>query len=337
MKCVTGARRLARSRLISSVLERQRRPSTVSDTSKPALVSVVVVTYNSARHIASCLESLAGNERLMSVVVVDNASTDATAEIIGSKIPSMPWPVNFIQTGVNLGFGRAVNRGVASLPMANQYVCILNPDTVVGVAALDRLASYLDTHQHVALVGPRVQNPDGSTYASVRSFPNPLVALGHAFGGILWPNNPVSRRYRSTDPESPDWVSGTVMMVRRDAFEQVSGFDERYFMYVEDLDLCWRLRAAGWQIGFCSLAEVTHEIGGSGIDSRRRLVIEHHRSAWQFAKASSTGTKRVLLPFYGLALLGRLTLVMLGSWVGRRYGGPGQPSCRVNRNEGPLD
>ncbi len=276
-------------------------------------VHVVVVTYNSAKHISACLESLRSNQRLSSVVIVDNASTDATCEIIAAHSSSLPWPLKLVQTGVNLGFGRAVNRGIATLPIDGRYVCILNPDTVVGVGSLDRLASHLDGNPSVALVGPRVLDPDGSTYPSARSFPNPVVALGHAFLGLLWSSNPLSRRYRDSDDELPDWVSGTAMMVRRSAFEQIGGFDERYFMYVEDLDLCWRLRRCGWQIGFCAEASVEHEIGASGVGLRRALLIEHHRSAWQFAKMSSTGPKRVLLPMYALALGARLGIVMIRS------------------------
>lgn len=255
-------------------------------------------------------------------MVVDNASNDETCAVVEASRVSLPWPVQLVQTGVNLGFGRGVNRGVAFLPTGNspetqEYVCVLNPDVIVADGSLDVLAAFLDAHRRVALVGPVVRNPDATIYPSLRSFPSPLVALGHAFLGPLWPTNALSRRYRTTNPASPDWVSGTAMMIRRDAFDQASGFDERYFMYVEDLDLCWRLRAEGWQIGFCEGAEVTHEIGGSSSGSPRTLLVEHHRSAWQFAKTTSTGTKRWLLPFYGLAIVARLGLVMVRSFVRR--------------------
>jgi N-acetylglucosaminyl-diphospho-decaprenol L-rhamnosyltransferase len=275
-------------------------------------VDVVIVTFNSARQIGECLASLADNQRIRSVVVVDNKSTDNTLRVVSAGFPS----VRVVQTGANLGFGRAVNRGVAALPDA-EYVCILNPDTTAEPRALDELASFLDAHSETALVGPQVRNSDGSVYPSARSFPKPLTALGHALLGVFWTSNPISKRYRTTDLHSPDWVSGTAMLARRPALDQVSGFDERYFMYVEDLDLCWRLRREGWQIGYCPAASVEHEIGGSSGDAGRRvsrgLIVEHHRSAWRFARRSAEGSSKVLLPFYFVALGTRLALALVVS------------------------
>jgi N-acetylglucosaminyl-diphospho-decaprenol L-rhamnosyltransferase len=281
-----------------------------ADQSPSRDVDVVVVTYNSARHIGSCLESLDGNDRVASIVVVDNLSTDDSLTLIADRFPH----VLVVRSGVNLGFGSAVNRGIAATSSESNrhhYVCILNPDAVAESRAIDTLANYLDQHPAVALVGPEVRNIDGSTYPSARSFPNPIVGFGHAFLGIVWPNNPASKRYRRTDPESPDWISGTAMLARRTALEQVSGFDERYFMYVEDLDLCWRLRKAKWGIGFCPAAVVRHEIGGSsGTDraANRRLLFEHHRSTWLFVRRSTTGLSSVLLPFYAIALAARYVI-----------------------------
>lgn len=285
-----------------------------------ARVVVIVVTFNSARHIEACLRSLHDHPHVHAVIVVDNKSTDDTERVILDRFPE----VRFVQTGANIGFGRAVNRGLAAAPDA-EYVCILNPDATLGAGAIESLISFLDEHERVALVGPQVRNIDGTVYPSARSFPKPLTALGHAFLGVVWKDNAISNRYRSTDLNSPDWVSGTAMMARRVALDQVSGFDEGYFMYVEDLDLCWRLRRHGWQIGYCGDAVVTHEIGGSSGNDRRSdrtLIVEHHRSAWRFARRSSSGPGKILLPFYavalGLRLAFALSLTLRGSKSGNR-------------------
>jgi N-acetylglucosaminyl-diphospho-decaprenol L-rhamnosyltransferase len=273
-----------------------------------ARVVVIVVTFNSARHIKPCLASIRDDRRIHSVIVVDNKSTDDTERIVRDHFPEF----RFVQTGANIGFGRAVNRGLAAALDA-EYVCILNPDAVLASGAIDALISFLDEHEHVAVVGPQVRNLDGSVYPSARSFPKPLTALGHAFLGVVWKDNPISNRYRNTDLNCPDWVSGTAMMARRVALDQVSGFDERYFMYVEDLDLCWRLRRQGWQIGYCADAVVTHEIGGSSGNDRRsdrRLIVEHHRSAWRFARRSTSGFATVMLPLYAGALGVRLAFTL---------------------------
>jgi N-acetylglucosaminyl-diphospho-decaprenol L-rhamnosyltransferase len=274
-----------------------------------AKVDVVIVTFNSERHIQACLESLPSNRRVSSVVVVDNKSTDNTLGIVTEKFPQ----VRVVQTGANIGFGSAANRGLA-VDQDSEYVCILNPDTVVDPGAIDVLSKFLDDQKQVAIVGPQVRNLDGTVYPSARSFPKPLTALGHSLLGVFWERNPLSNRYRTTDLASPDWVSGTAMLARRAALDQVSGFDERYFMYVEDLDLCWRLRQARWHIGYCPEAVVTHEIGGSSsVASKhvsRALILEHHRSAWRFARRSTTGYQSVLIPFYAVALGTRLLLAL---------------------------
>ena len=269
-------------------------------------VDVVVVTHNSARSIASCLKSLEGNVRIGSIVVVDNASTDDTLQFVDL-------PVRWLQSGVNLGFGTGANRGAAV--SRRPYICFLNPDLEARGRAIDLLAQQLDLDETTAIVGPTVLDPNGSLYPSARSFPRPLTAVGHAFVGLLWHENPWSRRYRQTDAEHPDWVSGTALVVRRDVFESLGGFDEGYFMYVEDLDLCWRARQLGHRVGFCEESVVVHEVGGSSVaaptKTRRTLLVAHHRSAWRFARKSTSGNSRLMLPLYGLAIAGRLAFSLL--------------------------
>ncbi len=280
-------------------------------------VDVVIVSYESASRLGPCLDSILGQPGLASVLVVDNGSTDHSEEVVAAR-PGVRW----LSTGTNLGFGRAANRAVAAT--SQQYVCILNPDLEVRPNAIRELAAYLDAHPKVAIAAPMVVNPDGSSYPSARSFPSALDGIGHAVVGLVSSSNPWTRRYqRTADPASPDWVSGTAMLLRREAVEAVGCFDERYFMYVEDVDLCWRLREAGWQIAQVPGAEVVHE---QGVSSRRhpyRSVVDHHESAWRFLRRSTTGRSRIGLPVYGLGLGARLVLAVGKlAWTSRRASSP---------------
>jgi len=258
-------------------------------------VSAVAVSFNSRDCLPDCVRSLR-SEGVTDIVVVDNASSDGSVEAVLASDPD----VTVVTTGANLGFGSGVNRGVEA--STGDHLLILNPDTVVEPGTVKALAGALDRDPGMAAVGPRIENVDGTLYPSVRSFPNLAVAAGHAFLGLLWPRNPFSRRYRMLDWDhghsapAVDWVSGACMLVRRSAFEAVGGFDESYFMYVEDVDLCWRLGRAGWRIGYEPAGRVVHALGGSSRLMPYRMIAAHHRSLLRFASKTSTGARRVLLP-----------------------------------------
>jgi N-acetylglucosaminyl-diphospho-decaprenol L-rhamnosyltransferase len=266
------------------------------------LIDVVVVTHQSAAWIGACLDSVVGQEGVGSVVVVDTASTDATADVVNGRIASaLPTTLRFVGLGTNPGFGAAANRGVAGTAAA--FVLILNPDLVVGLNAPIGLARRLSAEPRLGVVGPRVDDLDGTPYPSARSFPDLVVAAGHAFVGLVNADNRWSRRY--LNPDRVDWVSGTAMAVRRSAFEAVGGFDESYFMYVEDVDLCWRLARAGWGVAVEDAVTVRHAIGGSSETAPYRMIVAHHRSLWRFARRTTTRWRRLLLPVVGLGLLAR--------------------------------
>jgi N-acetylglucosaminyl-diphospho-decaprenol L-rhamnosyltransferase len=147
-------------------------------------------------------------------------------------------------------------------------------------------------------------------------------AAGHAVFGLLFPDNPFTRRYRSnrSSPDAPseaDWVSGACFLVRRSAFEELGGFDEAYFMFAEDMDLCWRAHQAGWGVGHQPAASVTHV---QGLSTRRhpyRMLVAHHRSALRFARRSTQGWRRVALPLAALVLGGRLVVSVVAVAVRR--------------------
>ena len=268
-----------------------------SDTDTGAIaagcVDVVIVNFNAAGHLDACLASVVGAGGVNSVTVVDNASTDCSAAIVSGH-PGVRW----LPTGANLGFGRAANRGVAST--SAPLVLVLNPDAVVLPGAIEILVATLAVRTRCAAIGPRVENPDGTLYPSARAFPNLVDAIGHGFVGLLRPDNRWSRRYLAGD--RVDWVSGTAVLVRRGAFEAVGGFDEDYFMYVEDVDLCWRLRDAGWDVHYEPAAGVVHVIGGSSEGRALRMIAAHHRSLWRFAARTTRGPQRLMLPLVAVGL-----------------------------------
>ncbi|HEV8425142.1 MAG TPA: glycosyltransferase family 2 protein [Actinomycetes bacterium] len=257
-------------------------------------VAVVLVTYQSARDLAMCLGSLerAAGPHPLEVLVVDNASTDASVEIArgyGAKV---------IEHHTNLGLSRAINIGVAAT--GAPWLLIANPDTWLAPGSLRRLMATATSGPRIGCVGPHLANPDGSDYPTGRRCPSLLMGAAHAALGPVWPDNPATRRYHMagvdrTRPLEVDWVSGACMLVRRQAFEQIGGFDPGYFMYFEEMDACLRLHRAGWLVVFDPLAEVKHVVGGSTRSAPYRKVVHHHRSALRFYCLRYARDPRLLL------------------------------------------
>jgi N-acetylglucosaminyl-diphospho-decaprenol L-rhamnosyltransferase len=267
-------------------------------------VVAVVVDYHADQFLIECVDSLFDND-VSQVVVVENGE-------IGS-VPAalLDHDVVLVSPGVNLGYGRGVNRGVAAA-RATPYVLVSNPDVVVHDGAVQALMEYLDHHRDVALVGPTILRPDGTVYPSMRVFPNVVLAGLHAILAPIWPNNPATKRYRSTRSDgSVDWVSGACFMVRRAAFEEVGGFDERYFMFAEDMALCWALRERGYRVAATFDAVVTHVEGVSRARVSREMVIAHHKSAMRFEIQTARGWRRLLVPLASVVLGVRLALVLV--------------------------
>ncbi|MGH9183272.1 MAG: glycosyltransferase family 2 protein, partial [Acidimicrobiales bacterium] len=272
----------------------------------PGPVAAVVVSYNVRDLLLGCIASLRadGVER---IVVVDNASRDGSA----AAAAALGEGVEVVTLPRNLGFAAGANRGVARTD--TPYVAVMNPDLVVEPGATKVLVEALERDPDLAVVGPRVDTPAGEVYPSARTFPDLGVAAGHAFLHFLWPANPYSRRYRLTDWDhgaaaTVDWVAGTYLLARRRAWDQVGGFDEGYFMYTEDVDLCWRLRRSGWRVGYEPAARVTHRIGRSTDQTPYRMIVHHHRSLFRFATRTTTGWRRLLLPPIAAALALRTVL-----------------------------
>lgn len=288
---------------------------------------VVLVTHETCDEVLGCLGSLAGTD-VVETVVVDTGSTDGTAVAVRRRFPQ----VRVIELA-NAGFGRAANTGMRLI--GGDVVIVANADVRFTPGSVGHLVAELVGHPAVALVGPAVRYPDGRPQASARRLPDVATAVGHAIWNRLWPANPWTRRYRAldVDPDQPrdtDWLSGCTLAVRREAFEEVGGFDPGYHLYVEDLDLGVRLRAAGWRSRYHPAAVVHHRVGASTSRRRGRALITHARSLARFHRRHYRGPVHTLLrPLLWAGLVGWVAVTWsVERLVGTRRSSTGEPTDR---------
>jgi len=251
---------------------------------------VVTVTYSPGPHLDRFLASLGhATQRRVTVVMADNGSTDGVPEEAVERHPN----ARLLRTGANLGYGSAVNRAVGEYlagPDAHvgdpEFFIVANPDVVWGPGSIDELLDAAGRWPRAGSLGPLIRDPDGSVYPSARHQPSLIRGGMHAVVGPFWKSNPWTAAYRQERLEpserSVGWLSGSCLLLRRQAFDAVSGFDERYFMYMEDVDLGDRLANAGWENVYVPSAEVLHDKGHStGRDPARNLAA-HHTSTYTF-------------------------------------------------------
>lgn len=271
-------------------------------------LSIVIVSFNSARDLPACFEAMSRTTRGVDyeVIMVDNASDDGTVPLVRERFPE----VQVVANGENLGFARAANIGAAG--STGRHLLLLNPDTELQDGALANCVSYLDRHTDVGIVTARVNNPDGTLQrACRRSIPTPAVAFFRLSGlGKIWKNHPASGAYNVewADPDrimEVEAVSGSFLMIRREAWEKAGGMDERYFLYGEDLDLCLEVSRAGYRIVYYPEAVVVHHKGKSSRQAMRRANREFHRAMNLFHKKHFADNTPVLL---NLLILGGISL-----------------------------
>jgi N-acetylglucosaminyl-diphospho-decaprenol L-rhamnosyltransferase len=250
-------------------------------------LAVVTVTYSPGPHLERFLSSLAAaTDRTVSVVMADNGSTDGTPEAAVGRYRN----TRLLHTGANLGYGSAVNRAVASLAGegsgCSEFLVIANPDVVWGPGSIDNMLAAAARWPYAGSLGPLIRNPDGSVYPSARHLPSLVRGGMHAVVGPVWKNNPWTKVYRQEQQQPSErpvgWLSGSCLLMRRAAFAEIGGFDERYFMYMEDVDLGDRLGRAGWLNVYVPSAEILHDKGHStGRDPARNLA-RHHVSTYTY-------------------------------------------------------
>jgi GT2 family glycosyltransferase len=237
--------------------------------------------------------------------------------------------VQLVERSTNEGFATGVNLG-ARLTDA-PFLLLLNPDCVADGQAIARMVQYAESRPDAAVIGPRILNADGSVQGSARRFPGITTAIAGRSSWLTrrFPKNPLSRRNLPaldgrTMPLDVDWVSGACMLVRRAAFEQVRGMDERFFLYWEDADLCRRLAEKRWRTVYFPDATIVHAGGRSSIHAYRESLAAFHRSAFFLFRKHAKGPVRLLQPVVYLALQIRLRALLYlhrrhltnGEWKG---------------------
>lgn len=278
-------------------------------------LSVVIVNYNTRDLLRDCLRSAEESRGSISfeIAVVDNASTDGSADMVRTEFPQ----VRLIASDVNGGYAYANNLGLKAAQQARYYL-LLNPDTVLPPSALADMVAYMDGKPDAGIAGPRLVLADGSLdLACRRGFPSPTVSLYRLSGlSRLFPKSRRFGRYNMTylDPDEQaevDSVVGAFMMVRAEAMAQAGLLDEAFFMYGEDLDWAFRIKQAGWKVYYNPSVTVLHYKRAASRHSKRAQY-EFQRAMLVFYKKHYAATTNRLLHFlilFGLALRGGPALV----------------------------
>ncbi|CAN5127441.1 glycosyltransferase family 2 protein [soil metagenome] len=256
-------------------------------------VALVVVSYFSGADVVTCLDSVPkASIRSPEIFVVNNAVTDDLKPVLEpfTDPAGHPGGLALLEPGANLGYGGAVNFAAARLDETVEWILITNPDVVFTPGSIDALLAVASSDERIGMAGPRITNDDGSIYPSARDLPSLTVGAGHAVLHRIWPGNPWSKRYLRADkshsaadtPVQSGWLSGACMLVRRAAFDQAGGFDDRFFMYFEDVDLGERIGNAGWKVLYVPTASVGHAGGTSTRAHSDAMTKAHHRSAYRY-------------------------------------------------------
>lgn len=247
-------------------------------------LDVIVITYNNERSISVCLSSLEKCSYKKKLYAFDNFSEDKTCYIIKKEFPQ----VKLIKNNKNIGFGVAVNQGAKIAK--GDYLLFLNPDTVVKGGCIEEMVRFLEKKKDAAVVGCRVLNPNGSLQPSCGKFPtiaNIILDRILIVNKILRTELIRQESFYAKEQTS-DWVSGAFFLVKRDVFLKLGGFDEKYFMYVEDVDFCYRARDAGYKIFYNPKAEIIHCNMGKSRPRKRFKAIQMRRGFTIFFKKYKT-------------------------------------------------
>ena len=243
--------------------------------------AVCVVSYNTCDLLRECLRSVLTQDA-DEIVVVDNASTDSSVQMMKVEFPTIP----LITLDKNIGFGAASNRGMSMC--RSEQIVLLNADTQMKPGSLQALRNYLEGHPQAAIIGPRILNPDGTLQTSCFHFPTPFHIFLYVSGLYRWiPRLPIlkQRTLQKMTNESArpvPWILGAAFAFRRETFQAIGGFDENFFLYFEEVDLCYRLFSQGKQIHFVPEAEIIHVGGASTAQKRAWSYVQFFASLARF-------------------------------------------------------
>lgn len=257
-------------------------------------ISIIIVSFNTKDLLHKCLKNLYENIKKIDlsteIIVVDNDSKDGSVQMIEKCFPE----VKIIKNNVNLGFGKANN--IAMKYTDSNYYLLLNSDAeIMSLKDIELMHSFLEENKNIGILGPKVLNSNNTIQYSCRKFPSFRFSSFHSFLYRLQPTNPFSRYYmmQNWDHNSVkdvDWVSGCCMFIRAIAIKDIGFFDEAYFMYVEDVDLCLRMWNNGWRISYYPSFKVIHDSGASGGYNNPDILIEFYRSQYLFNCKRYAGT-----------------------------------------------
>jgi N-acetylglucosaminyl-diphospho-decaprenol L-rhamnosyltransferase len=288
-------------------------------------LAVVIVSTNEAKWLRPCLSTVFENAGPIEidVVVADNESVDGTRELVESEFPRAR-----VVACRNHGFGHANNRAV--LTTEARYVCFLNPDTEIREGLFSDLVAAMDTRPTVGLAGVKQVTPDGALFPTVRRFPNAVRALLEALGSERAPFRASWLGERELDlsrydHEIPcDWTSGSFLFARREALESAGLFDERFFIYAEETDLCLRIKSAGWEIRHLPTMTILHHAQKAGTNPKMEAQLAF--AGLQYANKHFSAPHR-------WAYLGALSLgySLRGIYAGRNAADPGQKRVAARR------
>lgn len=247
-------------------------------------VSVIIVNWNTKRHLLQCVNSLISSQSncAQEIIVVDNASCDGSVGAIAGKFPE----VKLIKNKENLGFSRANNIGIRA--STGRYLCLINSDVVVLNGCIEKLMEFMDKNLSLGIAGPRILNPDRTLQISCRHFPSIWNNLCQSLGlNYLFPKSALFSepfmKYWAHDAErGVDVLSGCFWMVRRKAIDEVGLLDEDFFIYGEDMDWCKRFHEAAWDVVFYPEAEAIHFGGASSSNSPIRFNVEMQKADLQY-------------------------------------------------------
>jgi GT2 family glycosyltransferase len=280
----------------------------------------VIVSFNVREHLLDALRALyASSDVSIEASVIDNASSDGSADAAAAAFPQ----ATVVRNDTNLGFGKASNVGIERT--RGEFLLLLNPDVMVEQTCIRTLADFMLANPKAGAVGPRLARPDGRLdLASRRGFPTPRAAFYRLILlSRLFPRSPRFNRYNmgympADQVHEIDAGTAACLMIRRSAIEQVGPFDPDYFMYGEDLDLCFRLKQAGWKIFYAPAAAATHIKGASSRQATSAMLREFHRAMWIFhRKHYASGLSGPANGLVWLGIWGRWALLSLRAKLNR--------------------
>lgn len=274
--------------------------------STPGTVSALIVNYHTYDELVACIAALEiqSPEAPLEVLVVDHETRPDRVEQVRRLCPR----ATIIPIAGNHGFASGVNRAAAQA--RGEYLLLVNPDTICDPASVATLKEWLQTHPEFAVAGPRILNEDRSLQPSARRFPDATTAVAGrtAFLTRVLPANSLTRRNLSSsfgdEPRAVDWVTGACALVRADAFHEVGGMDEKFFLYWEDADLCRRLLDRKWRTAYVPSASVVHVGGRASRYARLRALLAFHCSAYRYYRKHGGAATTLAAP-----------LVWSGLWI----------------------